>query len=229
MSFDAIVRNYFTRDRSIRNSLFYETCFTFLKCARGPSPFCLDCQDDGSDETDTDQSGSYISICRQDPTFRCEETGCRSEHETICDVIGCKILTCNSWLDDDLLLQAKLSWNANSNLSLNCWTNLVCLTGHGGQFNVFENIQCPKSKPFQCANSSKYLALSRFVDSFENCFTGDDEQVSNSRSLPDRRYCFRCLTEDKCISIVLAKVGRAGCPVYTVVDKSPRPRGSRPL
>ncbi|CAF3691982.1 unnamed protein product [Rotaria sp. Silwood1] len=60
-------------------------------------------------------------------------------------------------------------------------------------------INCPKSKPYRCANSSKCIALNRLVDGFFDCFQGDDEQIINSCQLPDIDYRFRCLSEHKCV------------------------------
>ncbi|CAF2748733.1 unnamed protein product [Rotaria sp. Silwood2] len=44
-------------------------------------------------------------------------------------------------------------------------------------------VNCPKSKPYRCANSSKCIALNRLVDGFLDCFQGDDEQITNSCEL----------------------------------------------
>ena len=79
-------------------------------------------------------------------------------------------------------------------------------------------IQCPKAKPYRCANSSKCLPLNRLIDGYEDCFQGDDEQINNSCSLPDKRYRFQCLTEHKCVSISMAIDGRAGCPKFNSYD-----------
>ena len=42
-----------------------------------------------------------------------------------------------------LLRQTQLSWNANSNLSFDCWKSLICLTGHTSPFGIFEDVKCP--------------------------------------------------------------------------------------
>ncbi|CAF3932678.1 unnamed protein product [Rotaria sp. Silwood1] len=60
-------------------------------------------------------------------------------------------------------------------------------------------VKCPKSKPFRCANSSKCIALNRLLDDFSDCFQGDDEQITNSCSLPDIDYRFSCSSEHKCV------------------------------
>ncbi len=72
-------------------------------------------------------------------------------------------------------------------------------------------IQCPKSKPYRCANSSKCLPLNRLLDGFSDCFEGDDERIKDSCSLPDKHYRFRCSTENKCIPINSIKNNEKAC------------------
>lgn len=372
LSFDTIVRNYFENTFAEREPLFNTTCFMFMKCNRGPSPFCLDwrdvcdgkidCLEDGSidevgcddietvecksgefrcrngfcipshffdddvynpdcidrsDEGDLAKLLSYLDSCRMDPAFRCEETACRNEHDPLCGTLECRILECEDV--NNRLRRVKYSWKENYHLSFDCWKSLVCLTVKKSSFDVFKDVncptqdvnrllfqkecpsvfffpatptllnhvrfvfekkfidesfvfsvllpyyicydeqlceflpstisingstcrrfseidikeydriwgrfeqsiqkffrrcltkinsydQCPKSKPYRCANSSKCLSLVQVHDGFEDCFEGDDEHLTNTCSLSDQEYRFRCQGGEKCVSI--AKLGQ---------------------
>ena len=62
-------------------------------------------------------------------------------------------------------------------------------------------VVCPNSKPFRCANSSKCLTLNRLMDGVVDCIEEDDEQVAHSCLLPDKRFRFKCLSDDVCKDI----------------------------
>jgi hypothetical protein len=58
--------------------------------------------------------------------------------------------------------------------------------------------ECPISKPFRCANSTKCIALDRLLDGFSDCFEEDDENIKDSCSLPDKNYRIYCSLENRC-------------------------------
>ena len=62
-------------------------------------------------------------------------------------------------------------------------------------------VVCPNSKPFRCANSSKCLTLNRLMDGVVDCIEEDDEQMAHSCLLPDKRFRFKCLSDDVCKDI----------------------------
>ena len=68
--------------------------------------------------------------------------------------------------------------------------------------NRRNSTDCDDHQLYSCQNSLKCISKHRLMDGFEDCFDGDDEvNVSNSCSLPDARYRYRCKHEpNKCIS-----------------------------
>ncbi|CAF1056918.1 unnamed protein product [Rotaria sordida] len=283
-------------------------------------PDCMDSSDEISSGADANND---YQRCELDPSFRCEERTCRNERWIPCANGDCSVKACtnNRHL---LLLQAKLSRNANSHLSFDCWISMICLSVYfDNRFdlvdemkcrekNISESLfrqncptffffpaqsiilnhvrfayeknftnkyrynlllphyvcydqqlcewlpatilknnltcrtlselnldkelklpesleyiilnfflkcstivntydQCPKSKPFRCANSSKCLSLSRILDGIPDCFLGDDENITDSCSLPDVDYRFRCSSEHKCIPMSSVNNGISRC------------------
>ncbi|CAF3786884.1 unnamed protein product, partial [Rotaria sp. Silwood1] len=80
--------------------------------------------------------------CVTDPTFRCEETTCRNERFLSCGDGLCTMDRCHSGREVQLK-KAKLSQNANSHLSFNCWISLICLTiPSRSRKNLFSQVEC---------------------------------------------------------------------------------------
>jgi hypothetical protein len=104
------------------------------------NPDCMD----RSDEKYYDRESVTVGndMCYQDPTFRCEETTCRNERMFSCGDGQCTMKNCR-YGHDDKLKYAKLSQQANSNLSVDCWTSLICLTTMSSyQRKFFNDVEC---------------------------------------------------------------------------------------
>ncbi|CAF4927760.1 unnamed protein product [Rotaria sp. Silwood1] len=300
-----------------------------------------DCMDDSDERSLAGNINNDVRSCDSFLSFKCEERTRRNERFLSCGNGACTMKECKN-KRNLLLLQAKLSWNANSHLSVDCWTSLICLSvifpnyaglvdkmkcadkyvseslfrqscptlfffpaqpmvlnhvrfaytknfsneyrhhlllPHYVCYNqqlcewlpattvlinnstcrtfselnldkalesgeLLENIilkfflkcstttntyvQCPKSKPFRCANSSKCLSLSRVLDGIPDCFQGDDETIPNNCSLPDVDYRFRCSSEQKCVPMSSVGSGIQMCVGREDVAIGIIPRGKVP-